>query len=516
MFLPGDVHKVHVYCGWTILIDGTVHTAMHVARWADQGNLLQLLLHHPTGISGLVIVGSLLAICVPMIFCVGRLRFELRKYLHYLFIPFALGLCFHAPPSAFPNGGFGLWIFSTLLILYLLDSSYCFFFLTERIETTQFDVLPTGFGMTFKVSKAFQERGAQGGYCFVAFEWIDRLEWHAFSLFENPENPQERQLFACVSGDWTAKVHKALQRDTVRPAYIQGPFPSVYDNSVAYDNQILVASGIGVTPALSVIRAHKDSRRINLIWAVRDKHLLEFFLRHCNHLDNTGWNLIFYTGKDALDTDKFEVYTNTNISIFEGRPNLARLIPNIIYGIESKKGLPEKYSAEKKAEISDALITRMEANTRFMESWNGDEALHNEYVRLLSNMAAEKGFELDVTERSSDSSDASDEEEVCCNSSPDISTQSFRTTTNDFLECIKTPDLSRHVKVSSINKSLALGFRPWEYHRKASQYVKGLDKKLILPTWGLLYCGGAKMVEKAVKDLSDEYGIDSHIESFRW
>lgn len=57
-----------------------------------------------------------------------------------------------------------------------------------------------------------------------------------------------------------------------------------------------MASGIGITPALSVIRAHKTSRRVNLIWAVRDPAMLEFFLERFE-LDNHAWNLIFYTGK---------------------------------------------------------------------------------------------------------------------------------------------------------------------------------------------------------------------------
>ena len=71
-------------------------------------------------------------------------------------------------------------------------------------------------------------------------------------------------------GNWTKEVHAQLQRNTVRPAWIQGPFVSPYNNALAFDNTICVATGIGITPALSVIRAHRDSRRINLIWACRD------------------------------------------------------------------------------------------------------------------------------------------------------------------------------------------------------------------------------------------------------
>ena len=68
------------------------------------------------------------------------------------------------------------------------------------------------------------------------------------------------------NGDWTNRVHAQLERDTVRPVWIQGPYLSPYNRSVDYDNQIMVASGIGITPALSVIRSQKDSRRTNLIW----------------------------------------------------------------------------------------------------------------------------------------------------------------------------------------------------------------------------------------------------------
>ncbi len=118
-------------------------------------------------------------------------------------------------------------------------------------------------------------------------------------------------------GDWTNAVHDALQRNTVRPIYIMGPFSSPNNNADAYNNQIMVASGIDITPALSIIRAHKDSRRTNLIWAVRDVSMLEFFLEHL-YLDHDGWNLIFYNGKAPLNPALEEL--NTNVRIIKSRP----------------------------------------------------------------------------------------------------------------------------------------------------------------------------------------------------
>lgn len=133
-------------------------------------------------------------------------------------------------------------------------------------------------------------------------------QWHAFSLFgklhihclcknfttithtntvmtisyeENPANPSERQIYIQGLGDWTHTLLKLLaERDTRRPVWVQGPFCSPYDTAVQSDNQILVAGGIGITPAISVMRKHAASRRTNLIWAVRDPHMLEFFVKH--------------------------------------------------------------------------------------------------------------------------------------------------------------------------------------------------------------------------------------------
>jgi NAD(P)H-flavin reductase len=53
---------------------------------------------------------------------------------------------------------------------------------------------------------------------------------------------------------------------TSRPCYICGPFASPYSTAIHYDNLIVVASGIGITPAMSVITTHSASRRINLVW----------------------------------------------------------------------------------------------------------------------------------------------------------------------------------------------------------------------------------------------------------
>ena len=190
---------------------------------------------------------ALLLVCLPMMFTSlkQRLKYELRKGLHYLFYTFAIALGCHSPASAWPNGGWSPYVFGILIVMYILDALYCNIMLTEMIDTTIFDVLPTGVQMTMAVSKRY-DSGFKGGYCYICLPWVDRTQWHAFSLFEHPTNPDLKQVFMLKTGDWTGAVHKQLERNTVRPVWIQGPFLSPYNRSVDYDNQIMIASGIGI------------------------------------------------------------------------------------------------------------------------------------------------------------------------------------------------------------------------------------------------------------------------------
>jgi len=271
-FMVHDQHELHSYCGKFLAIDVWVHTFFHCLRWGLQGNIT-LLWTTQVGISGLVALLACVFVCIPMMVqrLIWLMSYEVRKFLHITFFyVFAVAMCFHNKTSAWPNGGYNQVILGFCITYYTLDAAYVTFFMTEMIETTIFNVLPSGVQMTMVVSENFQKTYAQGGYGYVCLPWVSKNQWHAFSLFEHPSNPNLRQVFMFRVGNWTSEVYEQLQRNTIRPAWIQGPFVSPYNNALAFDNTICVATGIGITPALSVIRAHRESRRINLIWACRD------------------------------------------------------------------------------------------------------------------------------------------------------------------------------------------------------------------------------------------------------
>ena len=315
-----NAHEFHVHAGRYLAFDVWLHTLFHILRWHAQDNMI-LLWTSRAGLSGIIAIVAITFVTFPIMCCCckDKMSYEIRQGLHFLFYIVAIGLCFHVPISAIPNGGYIAPILGTCFVLYTLDVCYVYFFMCETIETPSFHVLPSGVQLTFTASDRFRKAAAitRGGYVYINIPWINDKQWHPFSLFEDPTDPTKLQIFLLRTGNWTNTVHKSLaERDTQRPCWIKGPFPSPYTQASLYDNHLLVATGVGITPALATICAYKSSRRIHLIWAVRDNTMLEYFLGH-NYFDHNGWTLIYYTGQTkllALSTIE-SVSNNTNVRI---------------------------------------------------------------------------------------------------------------------------------------------------------------------------------------------------------
>mmetsp|Transcript_19563 Transcript_19563/g.47217 ORF Transcript_19563/g.47217 Transcript_19563/m.47217 type:complete len:295 (+) Transcript_19563:503-1387(+) len=80
IFCISDTHRLHVYCGWVIFIDGCLHTICHLTRWALQGNL-NLLLDSRSGLTGLIVIVCTVMIVLPMSLLKHVIKFEIRKYM---------------------------------------------------------------------------------------------------------------------------------------------------------------------------------------------------------------------------------------------------------------------------------------------------------------------------------------------------------------------------------------------------------------------------------------------------
>ena len=102
-----------------------------------------------------------------------------------------------------------------------------------------------------------------------------------------------------------------------------------------FENIVLVASGIGITPALSCLQQYKAERRIMLVWMCRDPTLIEFFLEIMKFDD--AMILIYYTGKQTI---KFPASICQNVKILSGRPDVRVVVAQLISSSEKHEPLP--------------------------------------------------------------------------------------------------------------------------------------------------------------------------------
>lgn len=491
-----------------------------------------------------------------------RMAYELRKGLHMGFaLVFGISICFHAPQMHIA------YIMGFTMALYLADLFVVMFFRTFKIETTHFHRLERGVQVTFPNPAGFN--ASQTGYVYINIPWIETKEWHAFSLYPHPKEPETKSC-VCISvgGDWTAKLHRAVEYDTKRPSYICGPFTSPYATATSYDNLCLVASGIGITPAVSIIQSAKEERRCNLIWMTRDASMIEFYLANVE-FDDDAFTTIYYTGKRKLVLD---IDLPPTVLIFHHRPNLDACVRGMIHGIETGSGLPETMVAESAAEIASAeaaaaaldvaddadpvervraVVLRALMNStvdvvyeQFLVDGMGSKDADELTAQGVQTVVALHGVDLKTHEAQAvvDHFDTDGDGTISAEEFKDFcdAAQAFLLTDDDAakekpLKKVSSADslcdnVAIHVKddgsplkplkkVSSTDSLTAL-FGNASAEESAADVVDGkqfmADVGERLHTWQILYCGGAQPVVDQLQKIHKTYGIAFRKEKFDW
>ncbi|KAK1735733.1 NADPH oxidase [Skeletonema marinoi] len=364
----GDMHKVHRLFGIIVGIETMFHSFFHMLRWGLNADI-GLLWRTTTGISGLVATIITPLICWPMVIPAikERLAFEVRKGLHYLSIVWAITLLFHSTSMIY-------YLIGIPALMYLVDYLFGYFVRNSLIENAFFERYgENGVALHF-LNPPNWDKKPKTSYVYVMCPWISKYQWHAFTIF--PEPTKENHTMMCIenSGDWTKELHKKIRVPCLRPLYVLGPYKSPFsDAAVTTSNAIAVASGIGITPTLSLVLNYAGKKRINVVWVCRDPGLVEYILHKFDigAVTEKSYAFIFYTGTRELAMPKD---LPANIFIFTGRPHLEHTITGIVTAIHSGHGLPEEiYEAQEKI-ASAPFDQRMKiALSRVVEIYNKDE-----------------------------------------------------------------------------------------------------------------------------------------------
>jgi ferric-chelate reductase len=321
-----SLQNLHVWAGTWIGVVIMWHALWHLIRWGVQDNL-SFLFHTKTGVTGFIslIITPLLVWPMRLQWLRQKISFEVRKRIHYLSWVWAASIAFHAPEQHI------LYIVGISLLIYVMDWIYGVFMTTHVAPSARFVRLESVVMIRVSKPEGFQMKGSSG-YCYICVPWISKYEWHAFSAFKDPVDTDYVCFVVAAVGDWTKKLHGAVTEPIDRRICLYGPFPSPFEMASDSDHILSIASGIGITAALSVIQSLADTRKMRLIWICRDASLLEFVLDYGAKFDDDAYSLIFYTGKREPVFRRSLPY---NVFLLKGRPDLEKLIPSLIKSAQS-------------------------------------------------------------------------------------------------------------------------------------------------------------------------------------
>mmetsp|Transcript_14399 Transcript_14399/g.21596 ORF Transcript_14399/g.21596 Transcript_14399/m.21596 type:complete len:514 (+) Transcript_14399:3-1544(+) len=299
-----------------------------------------------------------------------NMQFELRKGLHYLAVVWAMALLWHAPSRIY-------YLIGIPALIYAVDYFFGFFIRNTLIENAHFEryCVHGGVSLYFKNPQNWGEK-PKTSYVYIMCPWISKNQWHAFTMFPEPTKENHTMLCIGASGDWTKELHDKIKVPSFKSLYVQGPYLSEFsDLAVTTSNAIAVASGIGITPTLSLMLNYAGKKRVNIIWMCREAGLIEYILHKVDieALTKNSYAFIYYTGKRELALPK-NLPVNLFIFTSTSRPKLEETIAGIVTSIHSGEDLPEElYEAQ--LDIANVPFKkRMQvALTRVLQIYGADE-----------------------------------------------------------------------------------------------------------------------------------------------
>jgi len=134
------------------------------------------------------------------------------------------------------------------------------------------------------------------------------------------------QIFVAPSGDWTNELYNEVEQNVQRGScWVKGPYTSPYSVATTFSQLMLMASGIGITPALGVMGQYPGNSRTKvLVWSVRSSQMVKFFAPLIGK--DAHLAVIYYTGKEKLTSDELSsIQAHGNIYIKQSRPESLEL-----------------------------------------------------------------------------------------------------------------------------------------------------------------------------------------------
>lgn len=340
----------HKLCAYTILFWSLVHMTGHYFNFYGVENIIKINsmfnLHYTIYAS---VSGHLMMMSMFLIFSFSgiyfrKYYFEAFWYSHHAFIIFFIvyplhGIgCFVKTNTGKCLPYFSGFIFAPVLFVYIIER-----LVRELRPLSLIRNVSYHSGDIFKIQFDKKINYKPGQYILLKCDAVSSNEWHPFTISSSPLDPYLEVTIRCL-GDWTYKFREYLINNKQNLPFIQydGNFGSPIDTITNYDSVILVASGIGITPYISmikyIIQSQKSDvvKKIDLIWINRDKDYFDWFNDELKYFDENIVNTInfhMYLTEEfdenriklIIDQKHLSYVTNTNIPIHYGRPDFMKI-----------------------------------------------------------------------------------------------------------------------------------------------------------------------------------------------
>ena len=243
------------------------------------------LLRTRAGVTGIVAISVLIAICVTSAPWVRRKKFQLFQGIHLLIWPFIVLLLVHGTGRLIASPVLGYWLIVPVLAV-----------LWDRIPRTINMFRPTR-GCTLRVledstvvlsipkeSVAWQYRPGQ--YVLLRVQEISFWQWHPFTVVGSTRDDFQSagEVYVRAAGDWTAMLLARVKAGKTITVTLDGPFGSPSEQLSKYERVVVVGAGIGVTPYAGWLRDLPPRQRVDFHWVVRERVSFSWFSQLLNSI----------------------------------------------------------------------------------------------------------------------------------------------------------------------------------------------------------------------------------------
>ncbi|KAL3512756.1 hypothetical protein ACH5RR_025473 [Cinchona calisaya] len=275
--------RYHTWIGTTMITFATLHGAGTFFIWGIKHQIQdQMWRWQPTGriyLAGEIALAAGLVIWITSLPQIRRKHFEIFYYMHHLYVIFFIFFLFHVGDRHFYMVFPGIFLFVLDKFLRVIQSrpKTCILsakvFPCKAIELT----LPKDPKLTYTPTSVI----------FVKIPSVSKFQWHSFSITSSSlVDNHTMSIIIKSEGWWTNALYNIVldkpdgesdQRKCI-PIAVEGPYGPASVDFLRYDNLILVAGGIGITPFLGILQEiatggsngrHVYPKRIQLIYAVK-------------------------------------------------------------------------------------------------------------------------------------------------------------------------------------------------------------------------------------------------------